>query len=105
MTEKDMKWLEDRCDEYFKERKRLIKIKERYIKNGKDIPKNLDKRIRECYILYDFYDGLIKQRTEAEFNLSRQRQEAELMKSRDVRKYSGIPFGFNSFYGMNPFIR
>lgn len=105
MTEKDMKWLEDMCDEYFEERKRLIKIKERYEKRGKDIPKNLDRRIRECHILYDFYDSLIKQRAEAEFNMERKRQESELMKSLDFRNFSGIPFGFNSFYGISPFIR
>lgn len=105
MTEKDMKWLEDRCDEYFKEGKKLIARKERYIKSGKDVPEKLNKRIRECHILYDYYDSLRKQSIKAEFNLTRQRQEAEIMKSLDVRDCNIMPFGFNSFYGMSPFIR
>ena len=105
MTEKYIKLLEDRRDEYFKEGKRLIKIKERYIKKGKDVPKNLNKRIRECNALFDYYDSLIKQKVEAELNMARQRQEAELRKSLDVRDYRMIPFGFNSFYGISPFIR
>lgn len=102
---KYMEWLKDRCDEYFKEGKKLIKIKERYTKKGKDVPKNLNKRIRECNALFDYYDGLIKQKVESELNMARQRQEAELRKSLGVRDYKIIPFGFNSFYGMSPFIR
>lgn len=105
MDEKYMKWLEDRRDEYFKEGKRLIERKERYTKNGKDVPKNLNKRIRECNALFDYYDSLIKQKVEAELNMARQRQEAELRKSLGVRDCNIIPFGFNSFYGMSPFIR
>lgn len=105
MKDKDIKWLEDKSDEYFEERNRLIKRKERYEKRGKDIPKNLDKRIGECFVLYLFYKGLMTQSIETELNMARKRQEAELMKARDVRDYSGIPFGFNSFYGIGPFIR
>lgn len=105
MDEKDIKWLEDKSNEYFEERNRLVKRKERYEKRGKDFPKNLDKRISECFALHLFYKGLMIQNIKAEFNLARSRQEAELRKSLDVGNYSGIQFGFNSFYGMNPFIR
>lgn len=100
MDEKDMKWLEDKCNEYFKEGKKLIERKERYVKSGKDVPEKLNKRISECHVLYDFYDGLIKQSIETELNISRKRQEAELMKSLNVKDYGRIPFGFNSFYGI-----
>lgn len=103
MNEKDMKWIEDKCNEYFKECKKLIERKERYIKSGKDVPEKLDKRIIECNILFDFYDSLIKQSIEAELNISRKRQEAELMKSLNVKDHIRIPFGFNSFYGISPF--
>lgn len=103
--EKYMKWLEDRCDEYCKEGKKLFERKERYIKSGKDVPEKLNKRILEVSALYDYYDGLIKQNIEAELNMARKRQEAELIKSSGVNDYNIIPFGFNSFYGMSPFIR
>ena len=105
MDEKDIKWLGDKSNEYFEERKKLIERKERYIKRGKDIPKNLDKRISECFALYLFYKGLMTQNIEAECNRARERQEAELRKSLGVNDYNMIPFGFNSFYGMSPFIR
>jgi len=105
MGEKYMKWLEDRCDEYFKESKRLIKIKERYTKKGKDVPKNLNKRIRECNALFDYYGGLIKQSVEAELDIAQRQQEVELRKSLSARDCDIIPFGFNSFYGIGPFIR
>ncbi len=101
MDEKYIKLLEDRRDEYFEERNRLVKIKERYTKNGKDVPKNLNKRIRECCALYDYYDGLLKQKIEYKLNMARKRQEAELRKSLGYN----VPFGFNYFYGMSPFIR
>lgn len=107
VDEKYMKWLEDMCNEYFKEGKRLIKIKERYTKKGKDVPKNLDKRIRECSALYDYYYGLIELNIEARLNIERQQQEVELRKSLSAIDMGGsmIPSGFNHFYGMNPFIR
>lgn len=105
MTEKDMKWLEDRCNEYFKEVKKLIERKERYTKNGKDVPEKLNKRIGECHILFDFYDGLRKQSIKAEYNLAQARQEAELMKTSGINNHNMKPFGFNSFYGMNQLIR
>lgn len=105
MDEKDIKWLEDKSNEYFEERKKLIERKERYKKRGKDIPKNLDKRISECFALYLFYKGLMTQNIETELNRARKRQEAELMRSSGINDYGRIPFGFNSFYGMSPFIR
>lgn len=105
MKDKDIKWLEDKSDEYFEERNRLIKRKERYEKRGKDIPKNLDKRISECFALYIFYKGLITQSIEAELNMAQKRQEAEIRRSLGVRDCDIMPFGFNSFYGMSPFIR
>jgi hypothetical protein len=105
VDEKYIKLLEDRRNEYFEERNRLVKIKERYTKKGKDVPKNLDKRIRKCNVLFDYYDGLIKQSIEAKFNMARQRQEAELRKSLNVRDGSMIIYEFNPYYGMSPFIR
>lgn len=107
MDEKYMKWLDDMCNEYFKEGKRLIKIKERYEKRGKDVPKNLNKRIRECGALYDYYHGLIEQKIESKLNMERERQEAELRKSLNAMGIGCdiMPFGFNHFYRMNPFIR
>lgn len=105
MNEKDIKWLEDKSDEYFEERNRLIKRKERYEKRGKDIPKNLDKRIGECFALYIFYKGLITQSIESELDIARRQQEVELRKSLGARDCGRVPFGFNSFYGIGPFIR
>ena len=107
MDEKYMKWLNDMCNEYFKEGKKLIERKERYIKSGKDVPKNLNKRIRECNALYDYYHGLIEQKIESKLNMARERQEAELRKSLNDMGIGCdiIPSGFNHFYGMNPFIR
>ena len=107
VNEEYMKWLENMCNEYFKEGKKLIERKERYTKKGKDIPKNLDKRISECSALYDYYDGLIKQNVEAKLDIERRQQEVELRKSLSA---VGIgcnitPLGFNSFYGMSPFVR
>lgn len=103
MYEKYIKLLEDRRDEYFKEGKKLIERKERYTKNGKDVPEKLNKRIRECNALFDYYDSLIKQKVEAKLDLERRQQEVELRKS--LRGCNMIPSGFNSFYGMGPFIK
>lgn len=104
-NEEYMKWLEDRCDEYFKEGKKLIKRKESYTKNGKNVPEKLNKRIIEVSSLYDYYNSLITQNVEAELNIAQKQQEAELRKSLGVRGCDIIPFGFNSFYGISPFIR
>lgn len=105
VDEEYMKWLKDRCDEYFKEGKKLIERKERYTKNSKDVPEKLNKRILEVSALYDYYDGLIKQNVEAKLDIERRQQEAEIMKSLGVRDCNIMPFGFNSFYGMSSFIR
>lgn len=104
-NEEYMKWLKDKCDEYFKEGKKLIERKERYTKNGKDVPEKLNKRILEVSALYDYYNGLINQNVEAELDIARRQQEVELRKSLGARDYNIIPFGFNSFYGISPFIR
>jgi|GEM_PF-5094829 len=45
------------------------------------------------------------QNIETEFNLARKQQEAELIKSYNVRDNSIMLFGCNSFYGMSPFIK
>lgn len=94
VNEEYMKWLKDRCDEYFKEGKKLIERKERYTKNGKDVPEKLNKRILEVSALYDYYDGLIKQKVESELNMARQRQEAELRKSLGFRNCDRRSRGF-----------
>lgn len=91
-NEEYIKWLEDRCNEYLKEGKKLIERKERYIKSGKDVSEKLHKRIRECGALFDYYDGLIKQNIEAKLNILQKQQEIELRKSLGIRGYHMSPF-------------
>lgn len=81
MSEDNKKWLKNKCSEYFDELKILTKKKEKYLKNGKEVPDKLNKRITECNIIFEYFNNMFYDIERLEFKQKMSENEINIINS------------------------